>query len=223
MALSGQSFRNFPVPNFQPAVYALSIRSPGAALLDYATFTFALSPQALRTEYPALTNHYLVQDDPQTGSPGVAVKADNYGTGPPLIIIEGTTGWQRHGSTGYLSTGLQDIQNLKAFLAEFDTLNQEQMAAGDPDLYALEFYDYFSNEFWQVVPEGPQLIWQTRERPLLHYYRLRLQAMRPVGAPLLGLLDALLQTFATPATAAVVNASIGVGSFLASYSPVGEL
>jgi hypothetical protein len=218
---TGQSFRNFPVPNFQPCVYTLSIRSPGLLGAEYASYTFPISPQMLRKEMMALGSVFDTQGTPAQN--GVARLIDQYGLTPVTYTIEGTTGWQRHGSDGYILSGLQSIQVLQRFLSRYSALNAAQVAAGSPDLYTLEFYDYFSNDFWVVVPIGPQMFQQASNRTLYTSYRLRWVALKAVSAPIFGLVDALAQVFGTPATTAVLNAATTINGLLGLYSPTGEL
>jgi hypothetical protein len=221
VSTTGQSFRNLPVPNFQPCVYTLSIRSPGLLGLEYASYTFPLSPEFLRKERTSLATVYDTAGTP--AQYGVARLIDQYGLTPVTYQIEGTTGWTRHGSDGYILSGLQSIQVLQRFLLTYASLNAGQVALGLANLYTLEFYDYFSNEFWVVVPIGPQVIQQSRDRTLLSYYRFRWAALKSVSAPILGSIDALAQVFGTPVETAVLNAATTVNSLLGLYSPTGEL
>ena len=218
---TGQSYRTYAVPNFQPCVYALSIRNPGQLGTEYASYTFPLSPQSLRKEQTSLATVY---DTAGTSAQnGVSRLIDQYGLTPVTYVLEGTTGWQRHLSDGYILTGLQSIQLLQKFLSRFASLNAQQVALGLSDFYTLEFYDYFSNDFWSVVPVGPQIIQMSRERPLLSFYRFRWAALRSVSAPIFGRIDALAQVFGAPVTTAILNAATTVNGLLGMYSPTGEL
>lgn len=154
---------------------------------------------------------------------GVARVVDVYGLTPPIFTIEGTTGWDRHASDGYILTGLQSVQLLAAFLARYAQLNQIQRAAGIAQLYALEFYDYFGDNFWQVEPVGPQILRQAADRPLLTYYRFRWVGVKPVGIPILGLADAIAQTLGVSAAVAAVNAASSLGAMLTAYAPTGSV
>lgn len=214
-------FRNKDVPDSQPAVYQLSIRAPGQAFAEVSTYTFSISPSALRVERSALSSFSETQGP--TATQGVTRVVDTYGLAPPIFTIEGTTGWDRHLSDGYILTGLQSIQLLQKFLARYTELNQLQRQRGRKDLYALEFYDYFSLGFWQVEPVGPQIFRQGNDRPLLTYYRLRWAAVKSVGMPVLGMIDAMASTFATPAVQAAVHAVRTTGAMLVAYAPVGAV
>jgi hypothetical protein len=214
-----QDFRTLSVGQYAPALYQLSIRAPGQAFAELATYTFPLTPTSLRMERNSLSSFADTQGPPT--SQGVTRVVDTYGLSPPVFLIEGTTGWDRHSSDGFILTGLQSIQLLQRFLAQYATLNQVQRTSGNPSLYALEFYDYFSNNFWQVEPIGPQGIYQTADRTKLVYYRFRWAAVKPVGVPVLGELDALAVTIATPAATAAISAARTLGAMLVAYGPTG--
>ncbi len=217
---NGQAFRNIPNPNFQPAVYTLSIRSPLTGT-EFASFTFPLSPQGVKRERAFLGNYYDTQGS--AIDHGVARVVDQFGFAPAVYTIEGTTGWQRHLMDGFLLTGLQSIQVLEKLIEKYADLNVKQVTQGSQDLYTLEFYDYFASEFWEVVPIGPQGFIQSAAKPLYTYYRFHWVAVREVSAPILGRVDALAQVFTTPATTAVVNAANTASNLLRLYTPVGEL
>ncbi len=177
-----QHFRTQPIANIGLALYMLSIRAPDAAFTPVRNYIFPLSPQMVRKEVPAYNTIYDKQGDPSTL--GVQREIDMFGAAPPLFVIGGTTGWKLHSTDGYLWSGKVSIQRMQSVLAEFTGLNQEQMLADNPNLYRLEFYDYWMDEYWEVAPVGPQQITQTAERPILSYYQLRLAGVRPVSAPI---------------------------------------
>ena len=218
----GQQFRTKPVGlGILPALYQLSIRAPGQLFGELSTFTFPLTPSQLRADRSALSTF---SDTPgPASSQGVTRVVDTYGLSPPVFTIEGTTGYDRHQSDGYILTGLQSMLLLQQFLAQYATLNQNQRAAGNPQLYTLEFYDYYGNQFWQVEPVGPQTLRQASDRPTLIFYRFRWAAVKPAGVPILGEIDALANLLATPAQQAVANAALTLGALVAAYSPTGPL
>lgn len=207
-----QSFTTVPVTNTQLAMYALSIRQPGIGRAEFQTFTFPLSPENLRKEPSMMTTIFDVQGTPQTN--GVQRMADQYGLAPPTFSIQGTTGWQRHSNDGYLFTGLQAIQTLEQMLVTYAQLNSALIAQQATDLYTMEFYDYFKQDFWQVEPVGPQGVQQNAARTLLSYYSFRLVGIQEVSMPLLDQLEKRLfnkaanvlmrgvQTFLNPVLAA---------------------
>jgi len=147
--------------------------------------------------------------------------SDVYGLTPPTYTIEGTTGWDYHDSDGGILTGMQSMQLLQQFLSQYAQLNQTQRRAGNPQFYTLEFYDFFSDQFWQVEPVGPQAFRQSEQRPTLTYYRFHWEAIQPAGIPAVGLADALAQLIATPAQTAIANAALTMEAVAFAYTPAG--
>ena len=218
-----QSFKTTPFVWDQPAFYQLSIRLPNAQFSELSTYTFPLSPQSIRATRNALSNTLDVQGTLGADNSGVKRLIDRYGLTAPTFIIEGTTGWDRHQTDGFLLGGIQSMQLLKSFIQKYSNLNEGKREAGDPNLYTLEFYDYFSLEFWVVEPVGPQIVRQGSDRPNLTYYRFQLAAQKPAGIPPEGGVDALLQVFGTPAAVAGVNAATTLGAITTAYSPTGPI
>ena len=167
----GQMFRTVPVGlGSVPALYQLSIRAPGQLFTELATYTFPITPSQLRMGRSSVSSFSDTQGP--VSSQGVTRVMDTYGLAPPVYVIEGTTGYDRHMSDGFITTGLQSMQLLAKFLAQYATLNQTQRLAGNPRLYTLEFYDYYSNNYWVVEPvNGEQIFRQSNDRPTLIYYR----------------------------------------------------
>ena len=170
---------------------------------------------------PALSTFSDTQGPPISN--GVTRVIDTYGLGPPIYTIEGTTGWDYHSSDGYLLTGLQSVKNLNSFLAYYATLNQQQRAAGNPNYYTLEFYDFFTGNFWQVEPVGPQTMRQSADRPTLTYYRFHWAASVPAGKPLLAIVDALLNLLNVPRQESIIATSVALAAFTANYQPFGVI
>jgi hypothetical protein len=212
-------FRNIDAPITQLPLYQLSIRSPGNAYSDLQTYTFPMSPSSIRMEPNSLSSYTDTQGTALHN--GVTRVVDTYGLSPPSYTIEGTTGWDLHSTDGYTGNGLQSIQMLQTFLNQYVQLNQNQRQAGDPNLYALEFSDFFSSQFWQIEPIGPQIIRQSNDRPMLSYYRFRWAAICPVRQPPFSQFDVLLGLLSTPAQEAIINATIGINLVLGNYDPVG--
>jgi hypothetical protein len=117
-------------------------------------------------------------------SAGVQRQVDGYGIAPPVYEIEGTTGWDRHLTDGFLLTGQQAIQRLQQMLMRYAELNQIQRLNNNPNAYVLEFGDFFNEEFYQVEPIGPIEVRASSRAPLLQYYRIRLAAIQPLSAPI---------------------------------------
>jgi hypothetical protein len=163
------------------AVYRLSIHNPGKAKTALMTYTFPLSPSNIRRTETSMASFY---DTPGTpGQYGVSRLVDQYGMAPLIFDIEGTTGWQKHLADGFQYTGLQSVQTIQAYLLEFAKLNADKALANAHDFYTMELYDYFSSVFYEVVPVGPQQVWQDQQKPLLSYYKFHLVGVRPVAAP----------------------------------------
>lgn len=214
--MAGQSFEIQNVPNLLPAIYGLGIQ---LGALPYIVFNFPISPANIRKEYPGVTTTYQVAGTPAQN--GVQKNADVYGIGPPNFIIEGTTGWNRVAATGYLLTGLEAAQTLETLIQDYGQLNATATAAGT-QLYTLEFYDYFANSFWEVVPEGPQGFYQDNQHPLLTNYRFRFTGIKNIAGSAavdLGEADAMAQVFATPAVSAALNAATTTIGLANLYAP----
>jgi hypothetical protein len=215
--LLSQSFSTVKVPNTRLALYTLSIRSPGFSALSFFTYTFPISPGALRKAPTAMSAIY------DTSGPvlknGVKRDVDSFGLAPPIYTLEGTTGWDRHQTDGMIFTGLQSIQQLQYLISLYAQLNQAQKQANNPSLYTLEFYDYFNQEFWQVEPMGEMEISQSERAPTLQYYRLRFAAVQQVSAPLISdvFADPILQLFAAASSAAAGAVQSGISSILGLY------
>ena len=176
----GQTFQTKPLPNSRLALYSLVIRSatpPHPAILSYI---FPLSPASVRRESTSMTNIYDVAS--ATASGGVQRIADLYGQSPTTFSIEGTTGWQYHATDNFLHTGIESALALQAALTSFGTLNAQQQAAGNNSPYIMEFYDYFEQDYWQVVPVGKQVFSITQARPLLIDYSIQLAGIQSLNS-----------------------------------------
>ena len=199
-------------------LYSLRLCAPVVDSIELSTYTFPLSPSSLRIERSSASTFTDTQGPVLTQ--GVTRVVDAYGLAPPIFTIEGTTGWDFHSTDGYALSGLQSMQQLASFLASYAELNQVQRAAGIPYPYTLEFYDYFTSNFWKIEPIGPQVFMQDAQRPLLVYYRFRWAATLPAG----GVADVLDEIGAALGAASSLAASTlgqGIGSTLSNYSPSG--
>jgi hypothetical protein len=216
-SLLTQGFSTVKVPNTRLALYTLSIRSPGFSALSFFTYTFPISPGSLRKSPTAMSAIYDTSGPPSTR--GVTRNVDSFGMSPPMFTLEGTTGWDRHQTDGYVFTGLQSIQQVQYLFTLYAQLNQAQKMANNPSLYTLEFYDYFNQEFWQVEPIGEQEINQSERAPTLQFYRFRFAAVQPVSAPLVLdiFADPIQQLFSAGASAAAGALSSGISSILGLY------
>lgn len=176
-----QSFQNIPLTNSKLALYTLSIRAPNSGSL-VTSFTFPLSPSSVIKEYTAMSNIYDVKGS--AAQFGVQRTVDTYGNSPISYRIEGTTGWQYHSTDGFSQTGNDAIASLQIMLNQFAQYNISQQDNNSADLYTLEFYDYFSGDFWQVIPIGPQIIRQNRDRPLYFDFAFRWAGVQSLSAPM---------------------------------------
>lgn len=214
-----QQFRTTAVAQYQLAMYQLSIRDPLNYWADLATYTFPLSPTLLRMERNSLSSYADIQGTPSSN--GVTRVMDTYGLSPPTWTVEGTTGWDLHSTDGMALTGLESIMLVQKFLARYAQLNQVQRQAGNPNLYQLEFYDYFQQQFWQVEPVGPQGVRQSADRTKLTYYRFRWAGIQPVGVPLTGIADEVLNALGDSAAQSAVATAQTLGATLLAYGPTG--
>ena len=212
-------FRNKDVGSNGIVLYQLSIRDPSQAFADLLTYTFPLSPASVRSEPNALSTFSDTQGTPLQS--GVSRVMDTYGLAPPVFTISGTTGWDRHSTDGFVLSGRQSMLLLRNFIDQYMQLNQNQRQAGNPNLYALEFYDYFTSQFWQVEPVGPVSIRQTNDRPTLSFYQLRLAAICPVRLTAANVTDAMLHLLNVPVLQAINSAMSSVNTMLGVYGPAG--
>ncbi len=218
-----QQFSAKAVTNTQMAVYALVIRKPTPPHARVATYYFPLSHRELRREQAAMSSFYDVQGGTLTSTPGVQRVVDQYGLSPVIFSIEGTTGWQYHSADGYNDTGLVSIQKLQDIFIEYTSLNQEQMEMQAANLFLLEFYDYFRQEYWEIVPIGPQEIHQNAQRPILVDYRFKWAGIREVGAPTppaVSATDNIANLFTTAFTIAGGTALNTIGATVQQYQNI---
>jgi hypothetical protein len=216
-SLLSQNFRTVKVPNVRLALYTLSIRSPGFSLLSFFTYTFAISPMSLRKAPVAMSAVYDSSGPASKG--GVTRNIDSFGMAPPIFMLEGTTGWDRHNIDGYIFTGQQSVQQLQYLFELYAQLNQAQKNVNNPNLYTLELYDYFNQDYWQVEPIGEMEFRLTAQAPMLTFYSLRLAAIQPVSAPIISdiFADPVQQIFAAGASSAASGLKDAISGILGAY------
>ena len=147
-------------------------------------YIFPISPVGLRKSYDHLNTPYNMAGSPTNmNSPGVEREMDMFGQAPPVWVVEGTTGWQYHSNDGMQTTGIDSFHNLQTILAQYNYFIQNQAQVQSKVQYELEFYDYFNQEYWVVVPSGQQLFEMDAARPLVGNYRINLLGMRPIKHP----------------------------------------
>jgi hypothetical protein len=124
MPTDPQIFTTKSLPNSQSVLYTLAICSPGLLGAPLTTYTFPLSPQAIRKSRRARTTVYNTQGP--VGSQGVTRIADVYGLEPPSFSLMGTTGWKYHGTDGMSLSGYESALALQSLLAQYAQLNAAQ-------------------------------------------------------------------------------------------------
>lgn len=218
LALVQQKFSTLPVANLGTTLYVLSLRAPGASAVPVPQFTFVfpLSPQQIRKEPITLNTIYDVQGDPN--QLGVERMVDMWGQSPPIYTISGHTGWKLHSMDGFRYNGKEAVLRLQNLLATFAAVNQQLMLNQATEFFTMEFYDYFMEEFWQVVPIGPQATMQSADRPIINNYQLRLACIKAIDSPIPPLIvDLLENAFSIAAQAAVTQVDNFLVSKLAQY------
>lgn len=198
-------FQTIKVANLALAFYTLSIRAPAPPFPAVQTFVFPISPQRIRKVFAGMGAFYDTPGTPTQS--GVNRDIDRYGTSPFIYDIEGTTGWDLHRTDGFSATGKMSIQNLQQMFYTYDQLNSVQRLNNNPNSYTMEWADYFTGEFYQVEPLGPQEIRASDRAPLLQYYRLRLVGVQPVSDPIAeAARDDIALLLAVQAPSAIVTA-----------------
>lgn len=215
LAATSQSFTTLKIPNLRLALYTLTIRNPGFALFPFMTYIFPLSPSSIRKPFTAMSSIFDTSGPPSTN--GVTRSVDSFGMAPVMYTIEGTTGWDVHQTDGFTLSGTQSIQKIQYMLNLYTALNQQQKQANNPNLYSLEFYDYFNAEYWQVEPIGDQEIMQSERAPLLQYYRFRLAGIQPVAAAPPPTPDPTSQLFSAAVNARARSVTSVISGLLSTY------
>lgn len=216
-----QDYRTEDVVNNRLALYTLSIIAPIAPYSVVRSLTFPLSPESLKKTYVAMSTAYDVQGT--SLQEGVNRITDQYGMSPATFNISGTTGWKRHSNDNFAFTGIGSIQQVEKLLISFATLNQQQQQNQLSSLYTMEFYDYFLDEFWEVIPIGKQIIRQDNTNPLLTYYDLNLTGIKRVNNPDPNLQppNAIDQMLSLAASNAVANVQSFAGNVSSAYQEIG--
>jgi len=213
------SYNTKSVANLRLPFYTLSIRAPGGSLLPVQSYTFPLPPQQYKKEAAPLNTVYDTQGSPAQA--GVQRSVDQFGQALPYLSISGTTGWKLHSADGYIFSGTDSVIRIQEILNRFAVLNQGKQQAQQSDLYVLEFYDFFMNDFFQVVPIGAIGIQQSAQQPLNAYYQFRFAVTANIAFGIEQLADAVLgRLFGTGILTGIglaVGAGGAVSSVLANY------
>jgi hypothetical protein len=211
-----QVFSTIPLPNLTQPIYGLAIIAPNSGGTPIASYTFPLTPSSVRKEFVSKANAFSVAGSAQQN--GVQRLIDFYGIEPVVYTLEGTTGWQYHSADAFALTGMQSVLAIQNLVEQYAQLNVAQAQSNQP-LYTLEFYDYFTNEFWQVVPIGRQGIFQSERRPLLYEYYFRLYGVQNLAAPPVTVLqDPIAADFSIGASQATATLSASINVSLSSYA-----
>lgn len=176
-----QNFETKSVANDRFALYTLSIRNAAPPHAPVLTYTFPISPSSLARSFTAMTNIFDVQGQPI--QQGVNRIVDQYGNSPVTFKMSGTTGWKLHSMDNFQKTGIASVIQVKDLLESFAKYNQDQISRNAKSLYLLEFYDYFLDEYWEVVPVGVQTLRQSEDKALFVYYDFSFVGIKPVGNP----------------------------------------
>lgn len=201
-----------------PALFSLAIRQATMPYLPLFIYTFPLSPSALRKDSTGMANYYDVAGP--ASNFGVSRITDIYGLSLPVFSIAGTTGVKYHSTDNFLTTGLESINILQGAIAQYYSL----VAAAGANLNTatklprLEFYNFYSGEFYQVVPIGPQGISQDSNRPQLVNYQFKWVAVYNLAAPLAAAADAVVSAISGPLSAGISNMATTVGNTVTTYA-----
>lgn len=216
LVANGQSFQTIPLPNSQLALYRINISAPGGSQQTVRSWTFPISPRNLMKTFTAMANIYDVAGPSSTN--GVTRVVDMYGNSPVTYKIEGTTGWQSHSTDGFAFTGMQSIADIVSALNYFAQANATQLESNNSDLYTMQFFDYFSNEYWNVVPIGQQIVRQDESKPLLFFYSFTFAGVSPVTDALKDTVNDPVQSALSVSTSqAISSLNTSVNSTLDSY------
>lgn len=212
-------YRTVPVNSLPPALYALAIRSGQPPFLPLFIYTFPLSPSSLFKARTGMGNFYDESGSAQFA--GVQRIPDVYGYSPPIWSISGTTGVKRHSTDRYIYNGLQSALILQAVMEQYFSLVAAESASGGTGatLPRLEFYDYFSSDFWRVVPLGRQGIIQSASAPQLVSYRFQFVGYESLIQPIIAGIDTALAPLEQTVDSGISGLSSTLVTTLGAYSP----
>jgi len=201
------------------ALFSMAIRQAQMPYLPLFIYTFPLSPSALRKDTVGMGNYYDVAGTPANF--GVQRIVDIYGQTLPVFSLSGTTGVKYHSTDNFLTTGLESIQILQGAISQYFAMVAAAGAVTNTatKLPRLEFYNYYSGEFYQVVPIGPQGISQDSNRPQLLNYQFKWVAVSNLAAPLAAAADAVIGAISGPISAGVSALGTSISNTVSAYSP----
>lgn len=201
------------------ALFSLAIRQATMPYLPLFIYTFPLSPSALRKDTVGMGNYYDVAGT--AANFGVQRVVDIYGQTLPVFSISGTTGVKYHSTDNYLTTGLESIQILQGAISQYFSMVAAAGAVTNTatKLPRLEFYNYYTGEFYQVVPIGPQGISQDSNRPQLLSYQFKWVAVYNLAAPLAAAIDSVVGAISGPISAGISAIGTSVQGAITAYAP----
>jgi hypothetical protein len=164
-----QYFFTVPFPNSQPALYQLVILDAGYNTVG-EPYIFPLSPANINVQYNSMNNYFDVRGT--AAQFGVQRIVDQYGITPPMLTINGTTGFPFHSLDGYKWSGRNSIQKLLQIVNNYTQLVQ-QAINGNQNLPFLLFNDGYNGIAYYVIPYGPQGFSMDNSRPLYGNYALQ--------------------------------------------------
>jgi hypothetical protein len=206
-----QNYFQVPFPNQRLALYRLTLLASSQAVNsvggtasfsstpglsgfingDYTDqFVFPLSPASLTRQYINLSVYYDVRGTQAQN--GVNRIVDQYGMGPPIIAISGTTGYQYHSMDGFQWTGRDSINRLNNIISEYAFRVTEASEFGFP-MPLLVFEDSYIGDAYIVIPFQQQSFNMDNSRPIVSNYALQLLAIQTLSAPLPSIPDPITQ------------------------------
>ena len=150
------------------------------------SFTFPVSPMNLNKAFVDLNTVYTVKGPTNSTQINVQRIIDEYGITPVIYTVSGTTGWKYHSNDGYSLTGLQAFHALEIILQQYEQFRQLYIKTNYKAQnlnVILELYDYFNNEFWEIVPVGAQEFSMNASQPLLSFYNLKFIGIKSLKSP----------------------------------------
>jgi hypothetical protein len=160
------------------AVFRIAVYDGQDNNLKYS-WTFPISPQMYTKTVVSMSNYYDVAGNLKNG--GVRRIVDQYGVSPPVWTFRGTTGYKYHPTDGVQFSGMQSLLTLFKIIQRYGG-DQAQNAKKGLKLDIMEFSDYYQQEFWYVVPVGPQGMTRSASAPIIGNYSITLVGISDVGS-----------------------------------------
>lgn len=173
---TGTKFPTQMVANTRTTQYSL-IFITGPNPKDATTYNFPITPQQYSMQRRSLAMPYDTPGSSQNLNVNRIV--DVYGLTPITFKIQGTTGFNKHAVDGFLYSGIESLRLLQKLLEIYFEFAQ----TFPKPTVSLQFLDFYYQEFWNVVPVGPLVINQSKEKPQLMFYDLTLAGTTRVSSP----------------------------------------